>query len=221
MSRTTPRVLNLAALVTFALPLAVVAAGGGSSAPSTPALPDAPAMTVADYYNKGLKHRDKAWEYEAKAAGLEGNKAEKMLEKARKEYEKAIKAQQEAIKLEPRAYQALSSLGYALRRVGRYDESIAAYDRSLALNPSSTEAIEYRAEAYLELGRLDDAKDAYMHLFTADRAKADELMTAMQKWVESRSGAEDTTIQEFSAWVEERAQLAEQTAMLSGGEPGW
>lgn len=209
------RISTLVALCTVALPLAVLGAGG-SSAPTTPT----PTMTVADHYNKGLKHRDKAWEYEAKAEELEGAKAEKMLEKARKEFEKAIRAQQEAIQLDPRAYQAHSSLGYALRRVGRYDESIAAYDKALEIQPTYAEAVEYRGEAYLGLGRLDDAKGAYMQLFSSDRAKADELLAAMQKWCDAQTegGAE---VEEFAAWVEERVQLAEQTAMLSGSRPGW
>ena len=60
-----------------------------------------------------------------------------------------------------------------------------------------------------------------MQLFTADRAKADELMAAMQKWCETKAGEGGSEVQEFTAWVEERAKLAEQTAMLAGGEPGW
>ena len=210
------RTSALVALAVLATPLALLAAGG-SSAPA-PSLPVSPTMTVADHYNQGLQHRDKAWELEAKAAEMTGSKAEKTLKKAQKEWEKAIKSQQEAIKLEPRAYQSLSSLGYALRKTGRYDESIAAYDKALALKPSYAEAIEYRGEAYLELGRLEDAKSAYMNLFTADRSKADELLAAMHKWLEANAGEGN---EDFTAWVEERAKLAEQTAMLSGAEPSW
>lgn len=213
------RTLTLAALCAVTLPLAVLGAGG-SSAPTSPSLPPSPAMTADDHYNKGLKHRDKAWEYEAKAEGLEGAKAKKLLEKAKREFEKAIRAQEEAIELDPRAYRAYSSLGYALRRVGRYDESIVAYDRSLAIQPAYAEAIEYRGQAYLGLGRLQDAKSAYMQLFSSDRAKADELLAAMRNWCDAQTegGAE---VEEFAAWVEERAELAEQTAMLSGARPSW
>ena len=53
-------------------------------------------------------------------------------------------------------------------------------DRALELAPDYGEAIEYRAEAYLGLDRIDDAKKAYMQLFNLDRALADELMEAMR-----------------------------------------
>ena len=51
------------------------------------------------------------------------------------------------------------------------------------LAPASSEAIEYRAEAYLGLNRLDDAKQAYMHLFVHDRSASNVLMKAMKAWV--------------------------------------
>ena len=70
-----------------------------------------------------------------------------------------------AIANNPQLHEAYSSLGYALRKTGRFDESIEAYNRALQLNPSYSEAIEYRAEAYLALGRLDEVKAAYMELF--------------------------------------------------------
>ena len=37
------------------------------------------------------------------------------------------------------------------------------------------EAVEYRAEAYLALNRVDDARKAYLDLFAADRKQADAL----------------------------------------------
>ncbi len=43
----------------------------------------------------------------------------------------------------------------------------------------------------------------------------------MQEWLEGQAGEGGAEIEEFAAWVEERAELAEQTAMLGGAEPGW
>ena len=80
------------------------------------------------------------------------------------------------------------------------------------------QAIEYRAEAYLGLNRLDEVKSAYITLFSADRPRADELTAAMEKWVETRKadsgGVDPAAIEEFGKWVAERKQLASQTSSL-------
>lgn len=169
-------------------------------------------------FNRALDYRDGAWELEAKAAE-KPDKAEKLLAKAEKKYHKMEAALREAIANDPQLHQAYSSLGYALRKTGRFDESVEAYDRALQLEPSYAEAIEYRAEAYLALGRLAEVQDAYMELFRIDREHADELMAAAQKWLASEPEGEG--IDEFAAWVEERAQVASETAMLSPGSDGW
>lgn len=193
-------------------------AAGGSSAPSVPPAPTAISMTPEQYYNQGLKHRDKAWELEKKAAGEAGKAAEKLLKKARKEYEKAVKAQRDAVRGDALMHQAHSSLGYALRKIGDYDESIAAYDRALSLAPDYTEAIEYRAEAHLGLGRLEEAKEAYLILMREDQARADELMTAMKKWLDAQESSDSSVsaddLEAFAIWVEERADIAGHAAML-------
>ncbi|MDH3745239.1 MAG: tetratricopeptide repeat protein [Acidobacteriota bacterium] len=206
----------LSAIALLAIPSSLLGSGGGSSPSPTPP-PPVMELTARDHYERGLKLRDKAWELEEKAT-KEPEKAEKYLKKAGKEFEKAARSQREAIKMDSRMYQAYSSLGYALRRLGDYAGSIKAYDQGLAIEPRYAEAIEYRAEAYLGLGRLDEAKDAYMHLFRADRARADELLEAMQKWVdEKRATAGDQMVEDFAAWVAERTQLAVQTAMVGSG----
>ena len=63
---------------------------------------------------------------------------------------------------------------------------MAAYNQALEIQPDYAEAIEYRAEAFLGLNRLDEVKEAYMQLFREDRERADELMSAMQQWVDQR-----------------------------------
>lgn len=169
-------------------------------------------------FNRALDYRDSAWKLEAKARD-KPNKAEKLGAKAEKKYMKMEEALRAAIANDPQMHQAYSSLGYALRKTGRFDESIEAYDRALRLEPSYAEAIEYRAEAYLALGRLDDVKEAYMELFRIDRQHADELMAAAQKWLASEPEGEG--VEDFAAWVEERSQVASETAMLSPGSEGW
>src|SRR5258705_2213412 len=110
-------------------------------------------------------------------------------------------------------------MGFALRKSGDYTAALEAYDRALTLSPAYTPAIEYRAEAYLNLDRVEDAKTAYMGLFPSDRSRADELLTAMKGWIEKRLADPGTVtpdaVQEFSRWVTERAELASQTQSVS------
>ena len=81
------------------------------------------------------------------------------------------------------------------------------------------EAVEYRAEAYLALNRIDDARQAYLDLFAADRKQADILMDAMKKWVASRqaapAGVAPDAITGFEKWIGEREGVAKQTQLMA------
>lgn len=217
------RILTVLVAALLVLPLAALAAGGSSTSTSsaTASVPTDPKMMAKDSYNRALKYRDKAWEYEAKATGASGTQAEKYRKKAAKEYQKALTALKSAVGNDSSLYQAHSSLGYVLRKTGDYDASLGAYNRALEINPRYAEAIEYRAEAYLGLNRLAEAKDAYMELFRTDRKRADELMEAMESWVQSRqadaAGLDSSVIAEFSGWVVERSAMADQMGDASGG----
>jgi tetratricopeptide (TPR) repeat protein len=198
--------------------LPALAAGGSRQPPPTPSEPGSvstlsPEEQANLHYNDGLKARDKAWELEKKAEDAdEPKQRDKYNRKAQKQFEKAIDSFTDAVRLQPDFYQAHSDLGYALRRTGRYQEALAAYDRALAVNGAYTEAIEYRAEAYLKLDRLEEAKGAYIVLAGSDRPRADILIAAMNKWVGLRRddpgpvGAEE--VERFAAWV----RLQEETA---------
>ncbi len=208
------------ALLLGLVPAAPADAAGSKPAPPPPAPVDTPEEAGKAAYNIGLEHRDKAWALEDKAKAASGEERDKLLAKARKQYEKAIPLFKNATEKVPTFHQAFSSLGYALRKTGDFEGSLAAYDRALELAPFYGEAIEYRAEAYLGLGRLDEVKEAYMQLFAKDRALADQLMEAMQGWVEERRAEpgdlSSETIESFATWLAERGELAEQTARLEG-----
>jgi superkiller protein 3 len=107
-------------------------------------------------------------------------------------------------------FEAHSDLGYCLRKQGDFEAALAAYDRALEIQPKYAEAIEYRAEAYLGLNRLDEAKQAYMTLFKGQSDQASALLEAMQHWADENG--EDEA---FSAWVVERTEIAGQTKSVS------
>lgn len=183
-----------------------------------PQAPDAskksPDGVAGEALNSGLKRLDKADRIEAKKP-----------EEARKEYEAALKDFQTAAAGAPDNYRVHSGAGYSMRKLGNYEGALASYERALALAPTSSEAIEYRAEAYLGLNRLADAKQAYMHLFVHDRAASNVLMKAMKLWVDTRrdqpAGIEPATIDAFGAWVRERDTLASSVVNLGHNSPDW
>ena len=201
--------VGVAVMTLCALP--AIAAGGGT-------VPNAdPADQAAAAYNRGLASRDKAWELEDQAESSSDAKEQaKLSAKTQKEYAKAIRAFRSATEADPQMYQAFSSLGYALRRTGQYEDSLAAYNEALELEPGYAEAIEYRAEAFLGLNRLAEAKEAYMQLFRDDRERAEELIIAMQRWAEERQTdpgeLDPAAIDEFSVWVRDRAEVSGNTA---------
>lgn len=176
--------------------------------------------TARDKHKDGLKSRDKAVKYEDKAAKQKSeDKRNKYPARANEEYEKATASLLEAVEAKPDFHQAWKDLGFVYRKTGDLDGSLRAYDRALELKPDYAEAFGERAESFLSMNRLDEAKEAYVYLFPRRRDLADRLMVAMQAWVEERkrepSGVDATLIQDFAAWVAHRSELAQQTAAAS------
>jgi len=164
--------------------------------------------------NNGLVRLEKADALEVKNPNL-----------ARREYAAALKEFQTAVTTKPDNYRAHNGAGYALRKLGEYERALQSYGRALSIAPASIEAIEYRAEAYLGLNRLDEVKQAYMHLFVHDRAASNVLMKAMTAWAERRrvqpGGDEPSIVAAFEAWVRERASLASSVVNLGHNSPDW
>jgi tetratricopeptide (TPR) repeat protein len=195
--------------------------GGGGSMPSMgePASPEDAAKTA---YNAGVRTIKKAKECDSDAAKASTpEKSAKAHGKAQEYYSKALAQFIDAISEQPTMYQAWNYIGFANRHLGNYDASLSAYAKALEINPDYPEAIEYRGEAYLGLNKLDEAKEAYMSLFTNSRSLADELMTAMHRWTDARrsdaQGVAPEAVEAFSKWVDERSGVAAQTASLAVG----
>jgi len=221
-----------ALILGFALAFPGVAAASGSSAMGVPRVqqPTAtPEQEAVEYYNDGISYRDKADKYEAEAAAPDTDAAKKakLLDKSKSQHESSIKKYLKAVAKNPQMVPAWGSLGYAYRKSGNLPAALEAYDKALALEKNYTPAIEYRAEAYLGLNRFDDVKSAYMVLFNADRKRADELASAMHKYVEKRqadpAGVDPAALQDFGKWVAERKQLASQTSSIAdpNAPPRW
>jgi tetratricopeptide (TPR) repeat protein len=174
-------------------------------------------------YKKGESMRNRGIKLLQEAADAsDPEEKQEALENANKQFERALREFKKAARRDKKFHHAYNEIGFAQRMLGNYDEALEAYDKALSIEPNFPHAIEYRGEAYMRLGRLDDAKEAYMQLFADHRKLADMLMKKMKAWVSlqkrrpSKIPAEQ--LQAFSSWVDERVEIADQTAALVDGE---
>jgi len=219
------RVCKAAILLTAAVGLSHVTASangsgaGAMSVPSSSMAPRTPEERAVEAYKSGDSHRVKGRKLESEAVDKKPGDAEKALAKARGEFEKALKDFKSAAQLNPQLFQAYNGMGYAYRKTGDFAKALEMYDQAIKMAPGFyAEAVEYRAEAYLSLNRVDDARQAYLDLFAADRKQADDLMAAMKGWVSVRrasaSGVDAATIDAFEKWIGEREGMAKQTRLM-------
>jgi tetratricopeptide (TPR) repeat protein len=145
----------------LALALGMLAVGSALADPSSPAVQErrqAPALGDADtVYNRGVRAR------------------------VARDWPAAVDAFHQAVALRADFADAWNELGYALRHQRRYAESLDAYHEALRLRPAFPEALEYLGEAYVELGRLDDARRVLDRLRPLDAERARELAEEIAK----------------------------------------
>ena len=208
----------------FAIPslIASGSSGGGMGSAPSPSMQQqrSPHDMAVDYYNAAERRLDGlAKTHDEMKASTDAQKVAKLQAKIAKGLENAAADFERAVKNDATLYQAYSELGFTLRKMGKFDESLAAYDKSLSIQPDYTPALEYRAEAYLGLNRIDDARKTYMGLFAADRPRADALLIAMKGFVASRranaAGLDAAQLDAFAKWVDEREVIHTQTAALT------
>lgn len=222
-------VLSACVLIS-ALPVAWAAGGGNMPMPRMNAPQASSSEDLAkSAYNDGVRDVHKADKYQTAAdEQTDAKKKDKALKEAKEHYTSALAKFTKAVQLDPRMHEAWNYVGYTNRKLGEYETALAAYERALALHPGYPEALEYRGEAFLALHRISDAQQAYLDLFAANRQLADKLLTAMKGWVSTQrtansGGADATTVDAFDKWVQERAQIASQTASLTraGAASSW
>lgn len=181
-------------------------ADGAGSSTKAPAGESGSVEDAIRHFNQGIRHRNKAWDYEQKAEGVAKAEDRKAYDRiVAVEYEKAKEAFQKAISADKSMHQAHGSMGYVLRKLGDFEGALKAYATSLELKPDYDLAIEYRGEAYLDLDRLDDAFEAYERLKALDSRYASALVQATATWVEIRreSGAASAeSMAKAAVWLE-------------------
>ena len=102
-----------------------------------------------------------------------------------------VEAMTAVVARRPHHDNAWTRLGFARRKLGDHERSLDAYGRALSLNPRNRSALEYLGEAYLELGRVREARVLLIRL-------ADECRTVTMGFTDG----------DFTNGCEEHADLA-------------
>jgi tetratricopeptide (TPR) repeat protein len=138
-------------------------------------------------YNSGVRTVKRAQAYDGQALKASTpEKAAKSHERAQEAYRESISAFVDAVTAQPTMYKSWYYIGLADRHLGNYDEALSAYAKVLELSPHHPDAIENRGEVFLALNQIEEAQSAYIDLFRESRPLANELMSAMRRWIESR-----------------------------------
>jgi tetratricopeptide (TPR) repeat protein len=223
------RLVLASCVLVSAVPAAWAAGGAPMSMPSmSSSREQSPEDQAKSVYNDGVRDVRKADRFDASATQLsDPKKKEKALHEAHDHYAASLTKFMQAAKLDPNMHEAWNYVGYTNRKLGNYDVALAAYERALALHPGYPEALEYRGEAFLALNRISDAQQAYLDLFAVNRGLADRLLTTMKSWIDGQrtatAGADATAVDALDEWVQERVQIAGQTASLTreGAASSW
>lgn len=196
--------------------------GSGGRTPQQEEIPSAPAeikpeKAAAKAYKEGQKSLTKAHELEDEAAkASDPDKKARALSKMDDAYGRALEEFTNVLRNNSDRYEAWDQIGFIHLHFGAFRESIDDYNHALTLKPDLPEAIQHRGEAYLGIDHLDDAKAAYMDLFYHERPLADQMMAAMQTWLQKHraaaNGMRATDIDAFDRWLQEREGIAKTTA---------
>ncbi len=96
-------------------------------------------------------------------------------------YDQAILKYREALRIKPDYVEALSNLGVAYAKTGQPESAVAAYREALRVNPESVNAWFNLGVTYLMANRPDLVPEVSRSLRRIDPAKADELLTLLER----------------------------------------
>jgi tetratricopeptide (TPR) repeat protein len=124
--------------------------------------------------------------YDEVAKAKQDLASEKKKKNAERRFKRALERGQQAVELDSTYYEAWNLVGFSARHLGNYDRSIAAYQRCLRIKPDYAAAREYLGEAYVELGKLENAREQLAWL---ERLKAADEAASLKAQIDAWSAA--------------------------------
>lgn len=204
------------ALVSLVAALTAHADGPGGYRPREGQPAATSEQSAIDAYNSGyalILHAEHAQDLAvASSSETERTAAER---DARAAYQASLQKFAAATGFDASMHEAYTYLGYANRKLGRYEDALRAYERALRVNPNYPHAIEYQAEAFLGLNRVDEARFNYLRLYALDSRQASKLFLAMQAWYAANRNKPPAGVDmdALAAWIAERSSSSERDAV--------
>ena len=167
---------------------------GGDSSPTPPKSND-PTQDAIKQAN-GNRGEAEKWYHDAfddvqKAKSALDDKKDK---DAEKKFRRALERGQRALEIDSTYYEAWNLVGYTSRKLKDYDRAVASYQRCLAIKSDYAPAREYLGEAYLEMGKIDLAKQQLAAIdASANSEEARTLNGAIQDWMKAHPDATSGT----------------------------
>ena len=163
---------------------------GDSEKPSPPKSSD----PTADAIKEATGNRGEAekWYHDAFDDVQKGKAAveAKKDKEADKRFRRALERGEKATTLDPKYYEAWNLVGYSARKLKDYDRAVASYKRCLEIKSDYAPAREYLGEAYLEMNKLDLAKEQLAAIDASAYAEeARTLETAIGEYVKAHPDA--------------------------------
>lgn len=168
----------------------------GSGTSNTSATPPATTPQAEDASKTRASGRQEAelWYHDAyeDIQKAKADVAAKKDKSAEKRFRRALERGEKAVTLDEKYAEAWNLVGYAARKLKNYDRAVEAYQRCLTLKPDYAPAREYLGEAYVEMGKIDLARQ---QLAAIDALKAPEEARTLQGAIDAWAKANPTAVE--------------------------
>jgi len=165
-----------------------------SSTPSTPSTSDASTSSL-----RQEAERDYGDAYNEIAKAKKDLEAKKD-KNAEKRFRKALDRAKGAVEKDSTYHEAWNLVGYSARKLKDYDQAVAAYLKCLSIKFDYAPAREYLGEAYLEMGKVDKAREQLAMLQSQKAADSvTELKASIDAYVTAHPEAAAASADSASA----------------------
>lgn len=190
------RILPAVLLATTLAAPAFASFGSGTSNTPSPTPTSTPPADDGSKAKSSSRQEAELWYHDAyeDIQKAKADLAAKKDKSAEKRFRRALERGEKAVTLDAGYAEAWNLVGYAARKLKSYDRAVEAYQRCLKIKSDYAAAREYLGEAYVELGKIDLARE---QLAAIDALKSPEeartLQAAIDAWAKANPTAADAS----------------------------